>query len=549
MPDRHHFSGAPVIWPEECAGREDVAADTDFPYDYAKHGHAPDTPHMLHADEVIMVRTLGGWNPEHVENASEFDLVYRDEDGRIQLNTELTRRHFARYEESKAVKHYVIVLDNMPHSLTNTPVTHFYGQATPPDDFGEWSEFIVKFCREVKDILGGKRANQVSFRLGTEMQGRKGDPTHGRFAGSLEQFLEFYKLTANAVESVLPRAKFAPFNVAGVDQGVDSHEVNYVELARFCKDNDLPLDFIAHSLYTVPLFGRHSPLKGVESRDWNRLTNIDPAEKVKYYTDFWEELYEVNPDLKEVPREIHEYGRLANELGMAGPTMGCQLCSRDAANLYQIMMLLKKAGASKVNHWGLGAYGVGMNSNCWLLQVLDHMTGGEVWELPVENASQRSISSVLAHAFLNCDNGKSYIVVSTFSTYRYIHTLEELEVSVPDELIELGGRKLRGAGLTVVNSPHRAMRNDLAAAGLLTEDYQLHPDIMPFGGRGVIPEAVTDYGAARKLLEDSMQNYRDLLRDSLTLRPYEGKVRVENGNAILPVNTRASSVLVFEVRE
>lgn len=54
--------------------------------------------------------------------------------------------------------------------------------------------------------------------------------------------------------------------------------------------------------------------------------------------------------------------------------------------------------------------------------------------------------------------------------------------------------------------------------------------------------------AARTLLEGNMQNYRDLLRDSLTLKSYEGKVWAENSSHILPVSTRASSVLVFEVR-
>lgn len=550
MPDRGHFIAAPVTFP---GSPQDMPflQETDFPYQFEKYGDAPDQPYLLHADEVILVRFLGGWD-QPMEQAEPFDLAYRDENGRIQLRRELLKKHFVKYEESGAVDNYTVVLDNVPYCFPENAGRGPFGQVQPPADLKEWQGFIVEVCKEIKNLLGEERANKLRFRLGTEMQGSSRHSGHNRFNGSQEQFFRYYRITAEAVKSVLPDAQFGPWNIAAIDQGLDAHLINYRELALFCAMYDLPLDFVGHSLYTVPLFGVHSPLKGVDEGDWNRLTNIDPEEKVKYYTDFWEEVKEVNRRYEEVPFEIHEFGVLDNELALPSANMDAQLSSRDAANMLQIMMRLKKAGLSKCVHWGLscaipGANRHILNSHGWLLQVLDHMDGGELWELPVNNLSKRSISKTMAWGFFNCSNGKNYIVLSTFNPYRYIHTEEQLEIEIPTRLFDLKGRALRLAALDVYSSPQRVMRNDLAAAGLLTEDYLLHPDFVPFNHKGLLPTAVTDVNAATAMLKDNREKYIGVCKDSLTLKPFPEKVRTNKDECVLPVTTRASSVMVFEI--
>lgn len=550
MPDRGQLSGAPVIFPGSPLDMK-FLQQTDFPYQFAKYGDTPGTPYLFHADEVILVRFLGGWD-QPMEQAEPFDLAYRDENGTIHLRRELLKQRFETYEESGAVDNYTVVLDNVPYCFPENAGRGPFGQVQPPADFEEWRAFIAQVCQEIKNLLGEERANQLRFRLGTEMQGSSRHSGHNRFNGSQELFFRYYKTTAEAVKSVLPGAKFGPWNIAAIDQGLGAHLVNYRELALFCAMYDLPLDFVGHSLYTVPLFGTHSPLKGVDDGDWNRLTNIDPEEKVIYYTDFWKEVKEVNRRYEDVPFEIHEFGVLDNELALPSANMDAQLSSRDAANMLQIMFRLKKAGLSKCVHWGLSSQVPGtarhiLNSHGWLLQVLDHTTGGEIWELPVRNNSTRSISKTMAWGFFDCDNGKNYIVLSTFNPYRYIHTQETLELEIPTRLFNLEGRALRVATLDVNSSPQRVMRNDLAAAGLLTEDYQLHPDFPPINHEGLLPAAVTDVQAATALLNGNEEKYVGVCKDSLTLKPFDGPVRQEEGASVIPVSTRASSILVFEI--
>jgi len=452
---------------------------------------------------------------------------------------------YALSEAFRVGSNYTVVLDNVPYCFPENAGRGPFGQVEAPADFEEWRGFIVEVCKEIKNLLGEERANNLRFRLGTEMQGSSRRSGHNRFNASQELFFSYYKTTAQAVKSVLPEAKFGPWNIAAIDQGLDAHLVNYRELAVYCAMYDLPLDFVGHSLYTVPLFGTHSPLKGVDDGDWNRLTNIDPEEKVRYYTDFWKEVKEVNSRYKNIPYEIHEFGVLDNELALPSTNMDSALSSRDAANMLQIMFRLKKAGLSKCVHWGLSSVLPGssrhiLNSHGWLLQVLDHTTGGEMWELPVRNNSKRSISKTMAWGFFDCDNGKDYIVLSTFNPYRYIHTKESLELEIPTRLFDLEGRTLRVATLDVNSSPQRVARNDLATANLLTEDYMLHPDLPPFNNRGLHPNSVTDLKAATALLKSNKAKYVDVCKDSLTLKPFTGELRQENGATVIPVTTRAA---------
>ncbi|MGZ0654572.1 GH39 family glycosyl hydrolase [Coraliomargarita sp. W4R72] len=550
MPDRGHFYAAPVTFPGSPQDMK-FLEETDFPYQFEKYGDVPGQPYLFHADEVILVRFLGGWD-KPLEQAEPFDLAYRDDDGVIQLRRDMLKKHFAKYEESGAVDNYTVVLDNVPYCFPENAGRGPFGQVQPPADFGEWHDFIVEVCKEIKSLLGEGRANDLRFRLGTEMQGSNRHSGHNRFNGNQELFFSYYRTTAQAVKSVLPDAKFGPWNIAAIDQGLDSHLVNYRELAVFCAMYDLPLDFVGHSLYTVPLFGAHSPLAGVDDGDWNRLTNIDPEEKVSYYTDFWRELKKVNRRYEDIPYEIHEFGVLDNELALPSTNMDSALSSRDAANMLQVMFRLKKAGLSKCVHWGMSCSIPGtkrhiLNSNGWLLQVLDHTTGGEIWELPVRNHSKRSISKSMAWAFFDCDNGKNYIVLSTFNPYRYIHMEEQLELEIPTRLFDLEGRTARVATLDVNSSPQRIMRNDLAAANLLSEDYLLHPDFPPFNIRGLIPKAVTDVKAATALLKSNEAKYIEICKDSLTLKEFTGEVRLDKESSTISVVTRASSILVLEI--
>src|SRR3546814_5375170 len=60
--------------------------------------------------------------------------------------------------------------------------------------------------------------------------------------------LNFYKITAQAVKSVLPQAKFGPYNTH-TPWRAETQVLKFNDLVSFCKANNLPLDFIGFSWY------------------------------------------------------------------------------------------------------------------------------------------------------------------------------------------------------------------------------------------------------------------------------------------------------------
>ena len=548
MPDLGHYEAAPVIWPG-MPTHMGFLAETDFPYPFEKYGDSPDKPYLLHTDHMILVRFLGGWD-KPLKDAEPHDLAYRDAEGAIHLRKDLLAKRLAKYVESKVVDAYTIVLDNVPYAFPEKAARGPFGQVEPPADLGEWRAFIVEVCEELEAILGPEAANTLRFRLGTEMQGHADRIGHNRFNGTRDQFFEFYEVTALAVKSVLPGAKFGPFNLAAIDQGPESHIIDFRELAVFALKRGLPFDFVGHSLYRVPLFGEHSPLKGVVDSDWNRLTNIDLSEKVAYYTDFWDDLVRIDKRFEEL--ELQELGRLDNELALNSTQFDTGLDPRDVAGLTQTLFLLKKHGLDRLAHWGLSNPIPGtnrhiLNSMGWMLQVLEHADGGDTWMLPVANRSKRSIARSQALGFFDCMSGKSYLLVSVFNPYRYIHAREAIEVSIPKRLFDFEDANMRITQLDHSLSPQRAMRDDLAAAGLLTENYLLHPDFAPISNRGVVPTGVTDLHAAEHLILENADRYLNMVKESLSLEAFEGEISSLDGNWIIPLETRASSIIVIEI--
>jgi len=492
------------------------------------------------------VRLLGGWDRRYADNVvgedtdpGQFDLAYRDGDGRIQYRWNLLKERLDPLHHNGFLENSTLVLDNVPWCFPAEPGSGAFGQVQPPADPAEWREFVTALCHQLIELYGVDIANKLRFRVGTENQGSASEEGHRRFDGSEERFFQHYRDSALAVKAVLPEAKVGPFNLAGLDQGLGKHLINYRRLAEFCVAEQLPLDFVAHSLYYVPLFGYRSPLAGIDSvRDHDKISNCDPDEKTHYYTEFWDDLRSLHPRFRDVPYEMHEYGTLTNELGLPGPDSE----ARFAAQHFHTIVNLLEGGLTGMNHWGvLKRLPYNRDFECltglgWLFMVFDHLAGGDAYAVPVADSSTVNTRyRCLAVALPD----RVVLMLSAFNIYRHIHVPESLTVRLPHCLGPVASETARIASLSDANSPVKAFRDDLAKAGLLPDDYALHPDVMPFAPR---KELVTDPDAAATLAQRNASRYRQLLVDALTLTPTADAVQRDGDALTLKLDLRPPEV-------
>ncbi|MBT3381979.1 MAG: hypothetical protein HN742_25715 [Lentisphaerae bacterium] len=498
------------------------------------------------------VRLLGGWDKRYAGNViddstepGQFDLAYRAGDGRIQYRWGLLKERLDPLQKNGFLENSTLVLDNVPWCFPENPGPGPFGQVQPPADRREWREFVSALCRQLVELYGAGSANKLRFRLGTECQGSAGKTGHNRFDGSEARFLEHYRDSALAVKEVLPDARFGPFNLAGLDQGLDKHLINYRHIAEYCVEQDLPFDFVAHSLYYVPLFGYRSPLAGIDPvRDHDKVSNCDPDEKTRYYTDFWNDLRSLHPRFRDVPYEMHEYGTLTNELGLPGHDSE----ARFAAQHFHTIVNLLEGGLTGMDHWGLlKGFPYHREFQClnglgWLFMVFDHLAGGDAYGVPLPDSSTVNTRyRCLAVALPD----EVVLVLSAFNIYRHIHVPESVTVQLPDCLGPVAPETAQIASLSDANSPTKAFRDDLARANLLPDDYALHPDVMPFAPR---KELVTDPAAATDLAKRNADRYEQMLRSSLTLAPFDGVLREDGGATELELRLRPPEVAVMVVR-
>jgi len=498
------------------------------------------------------VRLLGGWDEKYAGNVvkpgvdpSEFDMAYRGPGGHLRYRWNLLKERLDPLQHNGFLDNTTLVLDNVPWCFPSGPGSGPFGQVQPPADRKEWNCFIETLCRQLVKLYGAETAEKLRFRIGTENQGSAARDGHNRFDGSEERFFEHYRDTAEAVKRVLPRAKVGPFNLAGLDQGLDTHLINYLRLAEYCVAENLPLDFVAHSLYYVPMFGYQSPLAGIDPvRDHDKITNCDPDEKTHYYTDFWQALQDMDARFRDVPVEMHEYGTLANELGLPGVDSE----ARFAAQHFHTIVNLLEGGLSRLTHWGaLAPFPYHRDFECldglgWLFMVFDHLEGGEAYSIPI------------AHESFVCTKYKCLAVslpdrvvtmLSAFNVYRSIHVRERVSVRLPVGVGPIAATGVQCTTLHDGNSPRKAFRDDLARAGLLPDDYSLHSDILPFTSREGL---VTDRRAASAVAEKNAERYVELLKGSLTLAPLSVAYRQDDGGIEIDAELRPPEVAVFVLK-
>lgn len=157
-----------------------------------------------------------------------------------------------------------VELGFMPECLKSKPATifHYKGNTAPPADHDQWAWFIRTFMQHLLDRYGRTEVRQWFFEVWNEPNLGGPDSPDGFFAGSMEDYFKLYRVTAEAVKAVDPCLR--------VGGPATSNNAWIPEMVKFCRENQVPIDFISTHHYPTDVvlgygvedsanFGRPTP--------------------------------------------------------------------------------------------------------------------------------------------------------------------------------------------------------------------------------------------------------------------------------------------------
>ncbi len=152
-----------------------------------------------------------------------------------------------------------VELSFMPRHLArkNKKGMFFYKpNISPPADLREWGSFVEAFVRFLVDRYGIDEVEKWYFEVWNEP-----DLRLPFFAGTKEDYFKLYKETVTAVKKVNSRIRVGGPSTSG------SKWVK--EFLLFCKENELPVDFVSTHQYAG------DPLGGIDDAEKAKI-NINP---------------------------------------------------------------------------------------------------------------------------------------------------------------------------------------------------------------------------------------------------------------------------------
>ena len=521
-----------------------LATATPTAPDFA-YGARPYGTEVLWADNLFVVRPLGGWNPaklvgeqlEYGNGSTSADLCFKNQDGTLGYRWNLLAPRLSPYSAiGYTGEALTYILDNTPWDLPTTPTLDaggLYGQSSPPADMNQWSTFIQGFAQQLVSLNIAKESDAVRFRQGTECN------FADRFNGTQTQYNAQYAASATAVKSVFPNAQFGPFNITP-----GSNQVTHTALATYCKANNLPFDFAAISFYEL---ANTEPNKFIDTDTYwtNATTGWSTIETTLGHS---------------VSREIHEFGFLYNEHGLSTAEPG----SWGAAWSFNILMKLYATGLQRSAHWDPTEVIAGnaknptisaLRGDGWVYTVLDSMVGGQWTYLtpPAASPAGTKYTSVCV-----TKGNRVYVVVSAVNVVTAGGAARSLDsrsitVSVPKSAATLGdSRTVRYTALTRSTSLYDLIRADLDAQH---PEYFVNDTVTGINWStvpGLTANVFTMAGASGKTWVANNwttgENYRQKVIDSLTLKTFNGTITTQSDtyNVTFPMENAAVMVIAID---
>jgi len=516
---------------------------TDFPY-----LKRPYEREVLFADHLSTVRLLGGTlsyfglnlsndlGPNNkfdetdtvaIEKLSQYDFAYRKPDGTLAFRPELIEERLGAYIEN-GYESFTIVLDNIPYDLTSHPEIGLYGQSAPPDDPDEWYETVRELCAKLSDLLGSEKANNLRFRIGTEMNSTE------RFAGTEEQFITHFDYAAAAIKDVLPGAILSPFNIMApsVEDITSSHNVNAFRVIEHAStgtnrktgEPNVPVSFVAATRY----YNENYDLNSIFSR-------LDEA---------WDYISDSIPGNENFTREIHEYSALDNRFAIKTSNPDA---FGNAMNLQVVISLLDN-GIDRLFHWNTlesanaGGGSVKIPSSIlWGYSVLEYMQGGtaSITKPSCSHAHENTTFSGMISVF----DDKAYLLINSFNKDRTVHQMNEVTMRIPKDLLPFEIGKMQSASMNNENCIYKSIRESLDLAG------NLKPEVKEKEERTTNLRWMSkNVSAGSQMVVNNWDYYTSKWKKALTLDDFSGSLRENNEDyyIILDISSPESTIILLE---
>ncbi len=493
----------------------DYMSRTSFPY--LKRPFAKEVPF---ADDLIVVRPLGGWNEQihkgEANGSRKADLLYRDKQGKIRYRWHLLAPRLDPYITA-GYNRLTIVLDNTPWALPAKPHPEYFGQAAPPENRQEWGQFVEALCEQLVRLYGYERVNSWRFRQGTECQSRD------RFFGTQEAYLQQYDASAAAIKRILPDAKFGPFNQAGGKNRTEKNSIDYLSVVKHSL-LAAPPDFVAVSSYYTSITRDKGGTPGFIRR---AQANIG----------FFDAVKSLDKRVASLPEEVHEFGIIDYVRG-AGKTD--QPGAYGAALRFYIMMEMRKNGLSRLAHWNVFQKFPSrepqylLKGEGWLYAILEHMRDASAMLQSVSARQSNTYYQILAAE----TKVRYYLLIGSLHSNPTFCGSEKLHLELPKTWLgKLKKRSIQKTELSRDNAVFCIIRNDLLKTGLLSVPYRKSRYIV-----GSIRAMTNARGWS--FLNSRWKNYEEKMVQSLTLKNFPGDIR--NGQLDLEVKIPGLTLVVLE---
>lgn len=471
---------------------------------------------VLFADTLSFVRFVGGWNKALLwgedGGTDQGDLAYRRPDGSVGYRWEKIWPRIDPYLQA-GYRDLIISLDNVPWQLAERGSTGIYGQNAPARDLKEWDAFMRAFFTQLRDHYGLEVVRGWKFRMGTEPNGGV------TFAGTHEQFVAMYAVTARALHEVIPGAMFSPGEFAGgLVPGHPSKAFDYLTFAASqaaLASPTLPFDYIGNSAHAIPRWVGRRLVGG-----------IDPRERVQGTETSLDHLRQAWPALRSDPFYIFQFGILGSEV--PDPDHPATMVStsepggRGAAWTFDTILGFKEhePHLAGIWHWDVGdplsfkeGAGFLLFGNGWLYDIFDQFREGTAWSTP----TQEIAPGRLLKALFATKAGTGYLLLSNFSPDRRQAQPEDVQVKLPAAIIGAIPLKFpRQLVLSEANAPLRQVKDALGAAGLLKPAYAKTPVVASIRDMAGTP--------GLQFVTQHLQEFQAAEIDSLTLKSFAGKV-------------------------
>jgi xylan 1,4-beta-xylosidase len=144
----------------------------------------------------------------------------------------------------KTKTHPFVELGFMPTSLRRSDETIFWwkGNIAPPNDTKKWIDLVENFIRHCIQRYGIEEVRKWYFEVWNEP-----DLEGVCWAGTREEYFEFYQATVNAIKSVSSELRVGG---PALNYGTALQKTWLTEFLNFCKQNEIPIDFISFHMYS-----------------------------------------------------------------------------------------------------------------------------------------------------------------------------------------------------------------------------------------------------------------------------------------------------------